>query len=114
MGEAEVLALLLCYSEIIYQFRQFLLSQGQDSICSFGIATQDPKLRKLIDIAKSAKQLNNYLTASTELMKVMARACGYSNLDQFRKSDLTTWKRKMADLSGVKYNGVGKSQVPVI
>lgn len=82
--------------------------------CPVGIATQDPKLRKLVDIAKSAKQLNNYLTASTELIKVMARACGYSNLDQFRKSDLTTWKRKMADLSGVKYNGVGKSQVPII
>jgi len=39
-------------------------------------------------------------------MQVLARACGHSNLSDFRHADITTWKREMADLSGVKFAGV--------
>jgi len=36
----------------------------------------------------------------------MARGCGHDRLDRFSPEDLTTWKRDMALLSGVKYGGV--------
>ena len=39
-------------------------------------------------------------------MQVMARACGHDHLSQFTRDDLTTWKREMADLSGVAYGGM--------
>ncbi|NQV43041.1 MAG: Rieske 2Fe-2S domain-containing protein [Candidatus Marinimicrobia bacterium] len=74
--------------------------------CPVGIATQKPELRARIKIEKGAQQLNNFFRASTELMQVMARACGHSHLNQFNHNDLTTWKREMADLSGVAYGGV--------
>jgi len=76
--------------------------------CPAGIATQDPKLRTKLDVQTSAEQLARYLEASVDLMKVMARACGHDHLSQFNPNDLTTWKRKMADLSGVQYGGVGR------
>jgi len=74
--------------------------------CPVGIATQKPELRARIKIEKGAQQLNNYFRASTELMQVMARACGHEHLNQFNVDDLTSWKRDMADLSGVAYGGV--------
>lgn len=74
--------------------------------CPVGIATQKPELRARIKIEKGARQLNNFFRASTELMQVMARACGHSHLDQFNQADLTTWKQEMAKLSGINYGGI--------
>jgi len=74
--------------------------------CPVGIATQKADLRSRIIINESAKQLQNYLEATTELMKVLARACGHSKLSQFNQNDLTTFKIDMAKLSGVKYGGI--------
>jgi len=74
--------------------------------CPTGVATQKPALRKLMNVDKSAKQLFNFFTASTELMKVMARACGHTHLNQFRQRDITTWKKDMAELTGIKFGGI--------
>ncbi|KPM48086.1 glutamate synthase-related protein [Jiulongibacter sediminis] len=74
--------------------------------CPSGIATQNPELRKKIDIAKSANQLKNFFNESVKLMKVMARACGHNELQKFDKSDLTTWKKEMAELTGISFGGV--------
>lgn len=75
--------------------------------CPAGIATQKADLRQRLNVEKSAKQLCNFFEASTELMKVMARACGHDSLDQFELNDLTTWNKRMAELSGVEFSGVG-------
>ncbi len=73
--------------------------------CPAGIATQKEELRQKLDIKTSATQLNNFFKASTELMQVMARACGHDALNQFNKDDLASWQREMALLSGVRYSG---------
>jgi len=74
--------------------------------CPVGIATQKPELRARLKIEKGAEQLNNFFRASTELMQVMARACGHDHLNQFCIDDLTTWDREMAHLTGIHYGGV--------
>ncbi len=74
--------------------------------CPAGVATQKPELRKLLNIDKSANQLFNFFSASTELMKVMARACGHNHLNQFNQKDITTWKKDMAELTGIKFAGM--------
>ncbi len=74
--------------------------------CPVGIATQKEHLRQRLDVAESAKRLNNFFNASVELMKVMARACGHIHLNQFNAGDLTTWKKDMADLTGIDYGGM--------
>jgi methylamine---glutamate N-methyltransferase subunit C len=73
--------------------------------CPAGIATQKDILREKININNAAKKLQNFFVSSVELMKVMSRACGYDNLNKFNKNDLSTWRRQMAYLSGVKYSG---------
>ena len=74
--------------------------------CPVGIATQKPHLRARLDVEKSAQQLANYLHATTELMQILARACGHDSLHKFSPADLTTFDREMAHLSGVAYGGV--------
>jgi len=76
--------------------------------CPVGIATQKPHLRKRLKIDKGAQQLNNFFRASTELMQVMARACGHNELSQFCLDDLTTWKREMSHLTGIPYAGISQ------
>ena len=76
--------------------------------CPAGVATQDPKLRARLNVAASAEKLARFLGASVDLMKVMARACGHDDLQQFNLNDLTTWKPAMAELSGVRFGGVGR------
>ncbi len=79
--------------------------------CPVGIATQKPHLVSRLVVEKSARRLKNFFEASTELMKILARACGHERLSQFSRDDLTTWKREMADLSGVEYGGIsGRSE----
>lgn len=75
--------------------------------CPVGIATQKENLRERLEIAIAAKRLSNYFESSTELMSILARACGHHNLSDFNIDDLTTFKRDMADLTGIQYGGVG-------
>lgn len=74
--------------------------------CPVGIATQKPELVNRLVVEKSARQLANFFEASTELMQVMARACGHDHLSKFNHDDLTTWKRDMSEISGVTFGGL--------
>lgn len=74
--------------------------------CPVGIATQKEHLRARLQIEISAKRLANFFEAATELMVLLARACGHRRLSDFNQDDLTTFKREMADLSGVAFGGV--------
>ena len=74
--------------------------------CPAGIATQNKDLRQRLNLDKSANQLKNFFEASTELMQVMARACGHDDLNKLNKNDLATWHKNMAELSGIKYSGL--------
>ncbi|MGH1477418.1 MAG: glutamate synthase-related protein [Geminicoccales bacterium] len=75
--------------------------------CPVGVATQKPELRKRLDVQTGAERLARFFGASVELMQVLARACGHANLSDFRHEDITTWKREMAELCGIRFAGVG-------
>ena len=74
--------------------------------CPVGVATQKPELRQRLDVKVGAERLARFFGASVELMQVLARACGHDSLAKFNKKDITTWKRKMADLSGIRFAGI--------
>jgi glutamate synthase domain-containing protein 2 len=74
--------------------------------CPVGIATQKKSLRARIKIESSAQQLSNFLNATTDLMKVIARACGYDDFKKFNPGDLTTFNRDIHHLTGIPYAGV--------
>ena len=50
------------------------------------------------------------LLVSNELMKVIARACGYDDFAKFNPGDLTTFNRDMHYLTGIAYSGIISSQ----
>jgi len=74
--------------------------------CPVGIATQKQHLRDRLPVDIAAERLARFFSASVELMTVLARAAGHSHLRDFAADDLTTFKKDMADLTGVAYGGV--------
>ena len=76
--------------------------------CPVGIATQDPKLRARLPVAIAAKRLSRFLTATVELVCVLARACGHTHVRDFEVDDLITIDRDIAALTGVAYAGVAQ------
>ena len=75
--------------------------------CPVGVATQKADLRARLMVEESAQRLGRFFGASTELMQVLARACGHHSLGEFTIDDLTTFDRTMADLTGIRFGGVG-------
>ena len=76
------------------------------NLCPAGIATQKPELRAKLDIETSAQQLERFFNSTTHLMQVMARACGHDHLSQFTLGDIATWKKEIAQLTGVPFCGI--------
>lgn len=74
--------------------------------CPVGIATQKEGLRQRLIIDQSAMQLHNFLDASNELVKVIARACGHDDVRKFNFRDLSTFSVDMHRLTGINYAGV--------
>ena len=75
--------------------------------CPAGVATQKPELRARLDVETSARRLQRFFSASVSLMQLMARACGHRHLNQFNPQDIATWKKAMAQLSGIAFAGIG-------
>ncbi|MFT7003562.1 MAG: glutamate synthase domain-containing protein 2/uncharacterized Fe-S cluster protein YjdI [Sulfurimonas sp.] len=76
------------------------------NMCPAGIATQDPQLRKLVDVDAAAQRVERFFDSSNKLMQVMARACGHNHLNKFTKQDLETWHSEMAKLTGIEFSGL--------
>lgn len=74
--------------------------------CPVGIATQKPELRARLPVDEAAQRLGRFLLATTELVTVLARACGHRSVGDFTIDDLTTFDREIAHLTGVNYGGV--------
>ena len=73
--------------------------------CPAGIATQKTEVRAKLKVDAAVEKLARFFGASVELMQVMARACSHDHLQKFNAKDITTWKKDMADLSGVSFAG---------
>ena len=78
----------------------------QTNNCPVGIATQKENLRARLQIEQSARQLQRFFEAATELMVVLARACGHHRLSDFRSDDLSTFSYDMHRLTGIRYAGM--------
>lgn len=74
--------------------------------CPVGIATQKEDLRSRLIIDGSAQQLSNFFDASNDLIKVIARACGYDDVSKFNINDLSTFDHDLYRLAGIPYAGI--------
>jgi len=70
--------------------------------CNFGITTQNPELRKRLNIEEASKKVANYIKNCTEEIKMIAGACGESNIRNLNKGHLKALSSEIAKITKVK------------
>jgi len=70
--------------------------------CPKGIATQDPELRKKLNVEEASQNVANYIKNCTEEIKMVAGACGENNIYKLTKSHLRALNSEIANISKVK------------
>ena len=76
--------------------------------CRWGIATQDPELRKCLDADEGAQAVANYLKAVTEELKTLTMLAGKDDVHKLTKEDLRALSLDASAITGVKLIGLEK------
>lgn len=71
--------------------------------CPVGIATQDPELRKRLDIERSATRLANFLRVCTSELKDFARLTGNDNVHSLSVGDLCTTNSEISGHTAIEH-----------
>ena len=73
--------------------------------CPKGITTQDPELRKKINIEEASKSISNYIKNCTEEIKMLAGACGQNNVHKLSRDDLRALGFEISKITKIKMVG---------
>ena len=71
--------------------------------CPMGIATQDPELRRRLDIDQAARNLENFLRVSTEELKDFARLTANTDVHDMAVSDLCTTNSEISNHTAIAH-----------
>ncbi|VGO17815.1 Glutamate synthase [NADPH] large chain [Pontiella desulfatans] len=71
--------------------------------CPMGIATQEPELRKRLNIDQSAQRLANYLTVCTEELKTFARITGNADVHGLNSKSLFTTNSEISNHTNIEH-----------
>lgn len=71
--------------------------------CPLGIATQDPELRKKLDIETASKNVASYIKNCTEEIKMIAAVCGENNIYKLNKGRLRALNLEVAKITKLKF-----------
>ena len=77
----------------------------QEGRCAFGIGTQDPKLRKNLDIDRAARQVANYIQAMTNEAVIIAKAAGKTKLHSLEREDIRSMTLEACAMTGIPLVG---------
>jgi glutamate synthase domain-containing protein 2 len=70
--------------------------------CPKGVATQDPELRKNLDVEEASKNVASFIKNCTEEIKMIAGSCGENNIHNFNKGHLRALNSEIAKITKVK------------
>jgi len=73
--------------------------------CAFGIGTQDPELRRRLDIDEAAQQVANYIQAMTNEAVILAKAAGKTKLTSLEREDLRSLTLETCAMTGIPLIG---------
>jgi glutamate synthase domain-containing protein 2 len=73
--------------------------------CAFGIGTQDPELRKKLDIDAAAQRVANYIQAMTNEATLLAKAAGKTALANMEREDLRSLTLEACAMTGIPLVG---------
>ena len=71
--------------------------------CPIGIATQDPELRRRLNIDRAAEKLENFLRVSTEELKNFARLTGNDDVHKLSIQDLCTTNSEIFEHTEIEH-----------
>jgi glutamate synthase domain-containing protein 2 len=74
--------------------------------CPYGIATQDPQLRKRLNVEEGARRVANLLRAFTDEASMLAMLAGKTSLSNLEKEDLRALTLEASKITGVKLVGI--------
>lgn len=73
--------------------------------CPVGIATQDPELRKRLDLEAAAVRVGNFLKVSAKELEMFARITGHRDIHQLSAADLVTVNEDIARYTSIPHAG---------
>jgi glutamate synthase domain-containing protein 2 len=73
--------------------------------CPNGIATQNPKLRKKLKVGQASQNVERFVRACSEEIKMAAGACGHKNVHGLSHQDLRAMDFNISRITGVKLVG---------
>ena len=73
--------------------------------CPVGITTQDPELRKKLNIETASQNIANFIKNCTEEIKMIAGACGENDIHKLNKGHLRALNSEMAKITKIKLVG---------
>ncbi len=71
--------------------------------CPVGIATQDPELRRRLNVEAAAQRVANFLNVSLSELKTYARITGHANLHDLSVKDLCTISREISEFTNIPH-----------
>ncbi len=71
-------------------------------LCAKGICTQDPELRKKLNVEEAAQNVANYIKNCTEEIKMIAGACGERDIHKLNKNHLRALNSDIERIAKVK------------
>lgn len=72
-------------------------------MCPVGAATQDPDLRSRLKVDPASLRVANFLNASLEELKTIARITGHANLHDLSLEDLCTTNREISEFTDIAH-----------
>lgn len=73
--------------------------------CPYGIATQDPNLRKRLNVKVASARITNYLKSVVEELKMFTQLSGKTSVRNLEKEDLRALTLEASMMTGVKLVG---------
>ena len=69
--------------------------------CPMGVTTQDPELRKNLNVEEASKKVANFLNACNEEVKMVAGAIGKRNIHELDRNDLRSLSLLIEKITGI-------------
>ncbi len=73
--------------------------------CAFGIGTQDPELRKNLNVDEAAQKIANYIQAMTYEAVIIAKAAGKTKLSSLEREDVRSLTLEACAMTGIPLIG---------
>ena len=71
--------------------------------CPMGLTSQDPELRKNVNIENAARRIANFLRVSTEEIAQFSRITGHRNVHELNVSDLCTCNSEISNHTNIEH-----------